>query len=48
MKVELVASLKRYATKTLSELHASKQPILIAEYGQPSAYLVDIEAYEFQ
>ena len=48
MEVELVASLKRHATKTLSELHASKQPILMTEQGQPSVYLVDIEAYEFQ
>ena len=30
MKVELVTSLKRHATKTLSELHAPQQPILIA------------------
>ena len=30
MEVELVTSLKRHATKTLSELHAPKQPILIA------------------
>ena len=48
MGVELVTSLKRHATKTLSELHASQHLILIAEYGQHSAYLVDIEGYEFQ
>ena len=48
MKVELVTSLKRHATKTLSELHASQHLILITEQGQPSAYLVDIEGYEFQ
>lgn len=48
MKVELVTSLKRHATKILSELHASKEPILITEHGQPSAYLVDVEDYEFQ
>ena len=48
MKVELVTSLKRHATKTLSELHASKQPILIAEQGQPSAYLVVVDDFEFQ
>ena len=45
MKVELVTSLKRHATKILSELHASKEPILITEHGQPSAYLVDVEDY---
>jgi len=48
MKVELVTSLKRHATKILSELHTSKEPILITEHGQPSAYLVDVDDYEFQ
>jgi len=48
MEVELVTSLKRHATRTVSELHASQHPILITEQGQPSAYLVDIEGYEFQ
>ena len=48
MKVELVTSLKRHATRILSELHTSKEPILITEHGQPSAYLVDVDDYEFQ
>lgn len=47
MKVELVTSLKRQATKILAELHQSKEPVLITEHGQPSAYLVDVEDYEF-
>ena len=47
MKVELVTTLKRQATKILSELHASKEPVLITEYGQPSAYLLDVDDYEF-
>ncbi|MBK8969893.1 MAG: type II toxin-antitoxin system Phd/YefM family antitoxin [Hahellaceae bacterium] len=46
MKVELVTSLKRQATKILAELHDSKEPVLITEHGQPSAYLVDVEDYE--
>jgi prevent-host-death family protein len=46
MKVELVTSLKRQATKILHELHQSKEPVLITEHGQPSAYLVDVEDYE--
>ncbi len=46
MKVELVTSLKRQATKILSELHKSKEPVLITEHGQPSAYLVDVDDYE--
>ncbi|MCE0558060.1 type II toxin-antitoxin system Phd/YefM family antitoxin [Motilimonas sp. E26] len=47
MKVELVTTLKRQATKILSELHSSKEPVLITEHGQPSAYLVDVEHFDF-
>lgn len=47
MKIELVTTLKRQATKILAELHESKEPILITEHGQPSAYLVDVEDFEF-
>ncbi len=47
MKVELVTTLKRQATKILADLHSSKEPVLITEHGQPSAYLVDVEDYEF-
>jgi len=46
MKIELVTSLKRQATKILAELHESKEPVLITEHGQPSAYLVDVDDYE--
>jgi prevent-host-death family protein len=47
MRVELVTTLKRQATKILADLHISKEPILITEHGQPSAYLVDVDDYEF-
>lgn len=47
MKVELVTTLKRQATKILEELHTTKEPVLITEHGQPSAYLIDVEDYEF-
>lgn len=46
MKVELVTTLKRQATKILADLHESKEPVLITEHGQPSAYLVDVDDYE--
>ena len=46
MKVEIVTTLKRQATKILAELHESKEPILITEHGKPSAYLVDAESFE--
>ncbi|MFO7814095.1 MAG: type II toxin-antitoxin system Phd/YefM family antitoxin [Pelovirga sp.] len=47
MKVELVTNLKRQATRILADLHDSKEPVLITEHGRPSAYLVDVEDYEF-
>ena len=46
MKTELVTTLKRQATKILSELHETKEPVLITEHGKPSAYLIDFEDYE--
>lgn len=47
MKTEIVTNLKRRATEILADLHSTKQPVLITEHGQPSAYLVDVEDYEF-
>jgi prevent-host-death family protein len=46
MRTEVVTTLKRQATKLLAELHESKEPILITEHGQPSAYLLDVADYE--
>ncbi len=46
MKTELVTTLKRQATKILSDLRESKEPVLITEHGRPSAYLVDVDYYE--
>lgn len=46
MRTELVTTLKRQATILLAEVQKSKQPILITEHGQPSAYLVDVDDYE--
>ncbi len=46
MRVELVTTLKRQATKILAELHESKEPVLITEHGLPSAYLVDVKDFE--
>ncbi len=47
MRVELVTTLKRQATRILAELHSSKEPVLITEHGQPSAYLLDVDDFEF-
>ncbi len=47
MKTELVTTLKRQATQILSELRSSGEPVLITEHGKPSAYLVDVDSYEF-
>ena len=30
----------------MADLHSSKEPILITEHGQPSAYLLDVDDYE--
>ncbi|WP_067865647.1 type II toxin-antitoxin system Phd/YefM family antitoxin [Neptuniibacter marinus] len=46
MRTEVVSTLKRQATKLLADLHESKEPILITEHGQPSAYLLDVADYE--
>jgi prevent-host-death family protein len=46
MRTELVTTLKRRATRILADLHESKDPVLITEHGVPSAYLVDVTAFE--
>ena len=46
MRTELVTTLKRQATELLDDLERSREPILITQHGQPSAYLVDVETYE--
>jgi prevent-host-death family protein len=47
MKTELVTTLKRQATRVLSDLRDSGEPVLITEHGKPSAYLIDVDSYEF-
>ena len=46
MRTELVTTLKRRATELLSDLGRNGKPILITQHGIPSAYLVDVRAYE--
>ncbi len=46
MRTELVTTLKRHATRILADLHESKDPVLITEHGVPSAYLVDVAAFD--
>ena len=46
MKTEFATNLKRQTSKILADLHGSKEPVLITERGQPSAYLVDVDDYE--
>ena len=46
MRTELVTTLKRKATKILSQLEKEKVPILITQYGRPAAYLVDVKTYD--
>ena len=47
MKTELVTNLKRQATRILSEIRNTGESVLITEHGKPSAYLVDVESFEF-
>ncbi|MFP4432416.1 MAG: type II toxin-antitoxin system Phd/YefM family antitoxin [Spirochaetaceae bacterium] len=47
MKTELVTNLKRQATRILSDIRESGESVLITEHGKPSAYLVDVDSFEF-
>ena len=47
MKTELVTTLKRQAARVLFDLRKTGEPVLITEHGKPSAYLVDVDSYEF-
>jgi prevent-host-death family protein len=46
MKTQLVTTLKRQATKILSELMKDHSPVLITQHGIPTAYLVDVVTFE--
>ena len=46
MRTELVTTLKRKATKILSDLERERNPVLITQHGRPAAYLVDVSTYE--
>jgi prevent-host-death family protein len=46
MKTQLVTTLKRNATKILTELVQDQSPVLITQHGIPTAYLVDVVTYE--
>ena len=46
MRTELVTTLKRKATKILSQLQKEKAPILITQHGRPAAYLIDVKTYD--
>ncbi len=46
VRTELVTTLKRKASKIISELEREHTPVLITQHGRPAAYLVDVETYE--
>ncbi len=46
MKTQLVTTLKRNATKILTELVKDQSPVLITQHGIPTAYLVDVVTFE--
>jgi prevent-host-death family protein len=45
METALVTTLKRKATRLISELGKKRQPLLITKHGRPAAYLVDVETF---
>ena len=46
MKTQLVTTLKRNATRILTELAKDQSPVLITQHGIPTAYLVDVASFE--
>jgi len=46
MKTQLVTTLKRNATKILTQLVKDRSPVLITQHGMPTAYLVDVVTFE--
>jgi prevent-host-death family protein len=46
MKTHLVTTLKRDATKILTQLVKDQSPVLITQHGIPTAYLVDVVTFE--
>ncbi len=46
MKTQLVTTLKRNATKILTQLVKDQSPVLITQHGIPTAYLVDVVTFE--
>jgi prevent-host-death family protein len=46
MKTQLVTTLKRNATKILTQLVKDQSPVLITQHGMPTAYLVDVVSFE--
>ena len=48
MKMELVTTLKRQATRLIAGVQADRAPVLITEHGRPAAYLVDVKTFDDQ
>ncbi len=46
MKIELVTTLKRQATRIIGDLRTDRAPVMITEHGKPAAYLIDVETFE--
>ena len=46
MKTQLVTTLKRQATKILTQLVKDQSPVLITQHGIPTAYLVDVATFD--
>lgn len=47
MKTEVLTTLKQHMGKVLNDLHQSKEPVLLTKHGHPTAYLLNVDEYEF-
>ena len=48
MKMELVTTLKREATRLIEEIQEDRNPVLITAHGRPAAYLIDVQTFDEQ
>jgi prevent-host-death family protein len=46
MRTELVTTLKRKATKIISDAGSHQHPVLITRHGRPAAYLIDVATFD--
>lgn len=48
MQTETVTNLRRHTVKIISDAESKKVPILVTLHGRATAFLIDVQTYEFQ